>query len=67
MNLCWLRFVITKIHLKGAEFVSLITRIFRTELAVLPDMLVAYSRDSVLVSVLACKVRVPFTFTSPKN
>lgn len=67
INLRLLRFITAKLHLKGPEFASLITRILCTELAVSPDMLVAISRDSVLVNGLACKLLMQSPFNAAEN
>lgn len=51
-----LRFITSKLHLKGAQFCALILRVMCTELGLQPENVVSMSRDSVLVNGAACKL-----------
>lgn len=62
-----LRFITAKLHMKGAEFSSLITQVLCRELQVAPDMVVCLSRDSVLVNGVACRLLMQSTFVFAEN
>lgn len=62
-----LRFTTTKLHLKGPQLASLITRCICTELGMDPEKVVAFSRDSVLVNGSACRILCESPFEASED
>lgn len=62
-----LRFLTAKHHYKGPQFASMITRVLCTDLNIDPSYVVCFSRDSVSVNGVACRLLCGSTFCSAMN
>lgn len=62
-----LRFLTTKLHMKGSEFATMITRVVVLELGIDPALLVNIARDSVAVNGAAARILLESPFSCAEN